>query len=254
LIDYLAQWIDERGNVDFIIHGGDIVDSGIPENISEAAKLFSKLSCPTYLALGNHDLTHEKSLKYWMQYASVFFINNKPDFCFTYDDIRFDIICSHWGKTPYLWNYEEPQIPYFSEHQVEILNQNSKSENRILITHASVCGLPPEQTGLTVPLHAPEGDFHSRIKRLAGKYDYALILGAHTHMNLNVRLENTQYVTCSALTESPFEFKFFELEEGRMTMKTICLSDFVNFKYEYDFGKSYVQGRPCDRCFVDIPI
>ena len=59
-------------------------------------------------------------------------------------------------------------------------------------------------------------------------------------------------VTVSAFTETPFDFKVFEIgKNGSVEMKTVNLASEVSFPTRYDFDKTYVQGRPCDRSFSD---
>ena len=48
--------MDAHGPVDFVLHGGDMIDSTREEHIDRAAEMF-RLSVPVYLCLGNHDLT-----------------------------------------------------------------------------------------------------------------------------------------------------------------------------------------------------
>ena len=54
-------------------------------------------------------------------------------------------------------------------------------------------------------------------------------------------------VTSSSFVEVPFEFKCFDISDGRITMATHCLVDEVNLAARYDHGKAFVQGRVCDR-------
>ena len=251
LIDLLTEWIDEQSDIDFVIHGGDIIDSTTPENIITAADLFSQLPCPTYLTLGNHDLTNKDAVACWLKHAPQFFIDNKVDFFFIHNDLRFDIICCQWGETPYYWHPDVPQIPCFLPEQLKMLNSGDRGRYRILVTHSPPCGLPCAQSGLDHPLHHPLGTFSTEIKQLAENFQVTLVLGAHNHMNLNVKSGNTRYVTSSAFNEAPFEFKLFNFSNHNLSMETILLSDCVNFKYKYDFNKTFVQGRPCDRSFED---
>ncbi|MDD5597127.1 MAG: metallophosphoesterase [Victivallaceae bacterium] len=251
LIGLLAEWIDEQRDIDFVIHGGDVVESTTPENIRIAADLFSRLPCPTYLALGNHDLTTKNAVACWLEHAPQFFIGNEVDFFFVNDKIRVDIICCHWGKIPYFWRSSEPQNPYFLPAQLEMLNTRDQGKCRILVTHANLCGVPCEQSGMDYLLHVPGKTFSDELKQLTQKFRVSLVLGAHNHINLNTKLNNVRYVTGSAFCETPFEFKLFDFTDSHFTMKTISFSDYVNFKYKYDFNKTFVQGRLCDRSFKE---
>ena len=61
----LRAWLADEGGVDFILHGGDMVDSATADHIREAAEVF-RFPVPVYLCLGNHDLTGEGSLDDWL--------------------------------------------------------------------------------------------------------------------------------------------------------------------------------------------
>ena len=56
MLECLDKWIQSHPGIDFVLHGGDMVDLATVENIRAARDLFS-LSVPVYLCLGNHDMT-----------------------------------------------------------------------------------------------------------------------------------------------------------------------------------------------------
>jgi hypothetical protein len=124
----------------------------------------------------------------------------------------------------------------------------------ILLTHSPVYGLPVAQTGLPEIYHAPAVAFTAQIRDLAGRHEnLRSVLGAHTHMNMRVNQGSVEFVTVSALVETPFEFKLFEVTPRRMTMSTLSLRGALafesEFEGEYDTGRSFVQGRDVDRSF-----
>ena len=252
LISVFAEWIEQQHDIDFVIHGGDMVDAGSPENIAEAGKLFKKLPCPVYFTPGNHDLTENNSAEKWLSETPDFFDKQSVDFSFCRDGVKFDFISCHWGKKAYFWHPDEAQIPYFRDDQIDLLGSGESCKYEILITHAPVFGLPFEQTGLDAPLHPPAGDFSRVIHELAQKHKILLIIGAHTHMNMHLLKDGVHYVTASAFSEMPFEFKFFDLNAESFSMETISLADNLSFKTKYNFNKTYVQGRACDRSFKEI--
>ncbi len=79
-----------------------------------------------------------------------------------------------------------------------------------------------------------------------------MVLGAHNHFNMNIDSDGINYVTVSAFTETPFEFKLFETGGRALSMKTVSLASELNFKADYSFNTTFVQGRPCDRSFEKI--
>ncbi|KKR04422.1 MAG: hypothetical protein UT30_C0008G0044 [Candidatus Uhrbacteria bacterium GW2011_GWF2_39_13] len=250
LMECLAGWIEKQKNIDFIIHGGDMVDSSSAENIDAALKFFRQLPCPVHIALGNHDLTSDDAVGYWLNKAPEYFSGNSVNFPFSHDEMDFYFLTCHWGKKPYFWDPAEKQIPYFSASQLEALRKyGTVSKPLFLIVHSPVLGLPCEQSGLKNPLHLPEGDFSMTMRKIADELSVKAVLGAHNHMNMNVELDGVNYITVSAFTEAPFEFKLFEVTETKLSMKTISMAAEAGFKSDYNFDKTFVQGRLCDRFF-----
>lgn len=249
LITRLGEWISQAGDIDFVLHGGDMVENGTRENILMAAELFSVIQVPIYLTLGNHDLTEPDSYAEWMRQAPQFFRNGTGNFSVTHGPVDLDILCIHWSPTPYHWMANQPQIPYLDAEQFKMMEYPSE-RIRVIATHAPPCGLPCSQTGMETELHSPEGNFQSVVQDLSNRYKPVLFLGAHTHMNLNVHYGITHLVTVSSFTEAPFDFKVFEISDnGTVHMDTVNLASSVSFRVNYDFNKTYVQGRPCDRTF-----
>ncbi|MDD2480254.1 MAG: metallophosphoesterase [Victivallaceae bacterium] len=253
VIAVFVEWIKQRGDIDFVIHGGDMVENSSTENIAKAVQLFEQLPCPIYLALGNHDLTEDDSINKWLATAPAFFRDQSVDFSFIQENMKFDLLSCHWGEQDYYWNNSEPQIPYLNKKQIG-LTAGDGNNYQVLVTHSPIFGLPPEQTGLGKCLHPPTGNFGSVIHSLALKQGISLVLGAHTHMNMHVCKDGIHYVTVSAFSETPFEFKFFELIGKSISMQTVSLIDLLGIKGTYDFNKTYTQGRACDRSFSEALI
>ena len=246
----LDAWIARTGGVEFILHGGDMVDAGTPENIAAAVDSF-RLSVPVHLCLGNHDLTEVDSLREWLTTGRRFFPDGEPEFVLKVGGWRIDVVPNHWCERPYRWVDE--QTPQFSPEQRQWLKtrrRHAPGGPRILATHAPARGLPTAQTGLDAPHHAPPPSF----ARSLGELTHAgagirCVLGAHNHMNMCVEDADIQYVTASALVEAPFDFKLFEADHDGLRMRTISLADGVGFPSEVNAGKAFVQGRQQDRAF-----
>lgn len=249
LVASLNDWIRADGGIDFVIHGGDMVEAGTEKDIAAAAELLAALDLPVYLALGNHDLSEPDSYRTWLRCAPQFFRGGSGNFSIACGPFELDILCAHWGAVPYRWVKEEEQIPYFDRFQMEQLDRES-SGTRIIVSHAPPCGMPASQAGTEAGLHPPAGNFPEAVKDISRRYRPALVLGAHNHMNLLVRYGTTRLATVSAYTETPFEFKVVEGGEGgTLRMKTVSLVSAAGFRTDYDFNKTHIQGRPCDRAF-----
>jgi DNA repair exonuclease SbcCD nuclease subunit len=247
----LKNYISEIGGIDFIIHGGDIIDECSAENIQKSIELMDLLECKIYLALGNHDLTVRNSAELWKENAVDFFAGSDNDpfnFVLNHNGVAFDIRALSWGSVPMWWQIDEEQCPYWTSGvDGELLND---SKVKILVTHSPVFGLPVEQTGFDKEIHPPQGDFLGKVLSEVETYGYNIVLGAHNHMNMRVNKDGVEYVTASSFTEAPFEFKLFEIDDNKITMQTLSLADRVSFKYDYDSEASYVQGEEKYRSFV----
>ncbi len=246
----LEQWIAKNGAVDFVLHGGDMIDSTSGENIQRAAELF-RLSVPVYLCLGNHDLTCANALEMWLELAPPFFADG-PNFSVETDDCLLHIAPNQWGPEPYFWN--GVQEPHFLAEQQQFLRaalERVSEKVHLFSTHSPVCGVPTTQTGFEEPYHNPPEDFAAGISELTHtRAHLACVLGAHSHINSHVERDGTHFISSSGFAETPFDFKLFEIEDGRVTMSTMNLLPQVDFVAEYDFDKTFVQGRKVDRSFV----
>lgn len=250
ILDALEKWMADGDGVDFVLHGGDMVDRGDDGIIAEAPELFD-LSVPVYLCLGNHDLTEAASADRWAQLASGFFGQGGVDYAIETEDCVVHVAPNQWGPSPYHW--QEEQEPHFLEHQLERLGKRLEARAdsvHIIATHSPVRGVPEAQTGYSEPFHAPPSRFTSQVADLCGRYEQIrCVLGAHSHVNMSVETDGVHYVTASSLVEAPFEFKLFEIGEDGMAMTTVSLLNRVGFDVVYDFDRTFVQGRERDRAF-----
>ena len=256
LSDILAAldgWIHQEGDIDFIIHGGDMIDRMSEDMVRRASDLF-QFSIPVYLCLGNHDLTTEDSLDRWLKVAPEFFPDGHPEYLLDTPDGVVYVMPNHWCATPYYWG--EVQDPQFSSDQHHVFNEVLTATSKVMqvfVTHSPVFGLPPAQTLLPEPLHEPAGAFSNTIGNLTAAHPgIRCVLGAHNHMNMHIEKTKVHYVTVSAFVESPFEFKLFEMQSDLLSMTTISLADRLPFKADYDKNKTFVQGRMIDRSFTHL--
>jgi DNA repair exonuclease SbcCD nuclease subunit len=246
----LRECLLADSGVDFVLHGGDMIDAASDDNILSAAESF-KMPVPVYVCLGNHDLTVSTALERWMDLAPGFFLNGSPEYTIKAEHCIVHVVPNHWHDLPYHW--ENVQNVHFSEDQIEHLVKNLSIMPHlphIILTHSPVFGLPVEQTGFSEPFHPPNASFTDTITDLAAKHgNIQCVLGAHNHMNMRVRSEGVEFLTVSSLVETPFEFKLFDVAPDSITMSTVDLAKSLNFDGEYDVTRNFVQGRAIDRSF-----
>jgi DNA repair exonuclease SbcCD nuclease subunit len=257
LLGLLDDWIVrdavvERGRgrepVAFVLHGGDIVDDASPELLRSAVATF-RLSVPVYLALGNHDLTRGDAAEMWLREAADFFPDGGFVTTLRGDGWMLHVVPTQWCDTPYLW--EQAQRPHFlSEHVAELERVLARHPDslHLLCTHAEVLGGPPEQRGTTEPFHAPIPSWTEAVTRFLSRYPQLRgVLGGHNHINTHRVLGKAHLVTGSAFAETPFEFKVVEVTSAGWSMRTMALLPEVSFRADYDWDRTFVQGRRCDR-------
>ena len=246
----LDTWIQQTGDIDFLIHGGDMVDFVSEDQIRLAADLF-QLSIPVYLCLGNHDLTAEDSLSQWLAVAPEFFPGGCPEYLIETQDGGIYVMPNQWCETPYYWgNVQDPQFSHDQQTGFEENVSVSSRNLRVFVTHSPVFGLPSGQTKLPGPLHEPDVSFLRSVRSLIAPCNgVQCVAGAHNHMNMHIEKAGIHYVTVSAFVESPFEFKLFDMHPDQLSMTTISLREHLPFMAGYDGEKMFVQGRTVDRSF-----
>ena len=241
----LSEW-----GVDLLVHGGDLVDAGTEENIVRAAK-DTLLSAPAVLCLGNHDLTEQSSLAYWLRHAPRFFPGGEPVFTVDTPDCAIHVVPNHWCEQPYYWDrYLEPA---FSADQIARIRDRVAARPyacHVLVTHTPALPVPVEQTGFDDPYHCPPEPARTQLEELIGDLpSIRCVLGAHSHINTCGRIGETPCVTVSSLAEVPFECKVFEIDPDGIRMVTRPLAGELDLGTVYNFDRTYVQGRPADRGF-----
>jgi len=253
ILTALKTYLHGRGNIDFVLHGGDMINTLSDAAIVASATAFD-WGIPVHLCLGNHDLDAPTAVERWLALAPGFFGDSgKPLYTVATEDCRIHVVPNHWCEEPYYWR--DSLDSQFSTDQLAYLSEALDAEPdlpHIVQTHSSVFGAPEGQTGLAEPLDPAPLAFRASFIELVSRHpNLKCVLGAHNHMNMHVVHEGVHFVTSSALVEVPFEFKVIEVESGAMAMSTVSLNDALRFDVSYDADKAYVQGRETDRSFTD---
>ena len=252
LLSLLDARIRQDKEIQFVIHGGDMLNQCSEELIRKLPDVFH-LSVPLYLCLGNHDLTHPDALKHWLQLAPNFFPARTPCFSLELEQCFLHIVPNQWGDTPYYW--ADAQDSQFTEEQLAAVGQTvqqNPSCTHIFFTHSNSIGILPGQTGFDQPYNSPKESFSQQVFTFTEKYPQVrYVISGHTHVNSNVKRNEIRYVTASSFVEAPFEFKIFELDDKNVSMSTENLVKEIGFNADYDFNKVFVQGVLGDRKFSD---
>lgn len=248
LLAGIKRLIDE-GDIDFVIHGGDMVDRCCPESIEEAKRLFN-FSVPVYLSLGNHDLDREDALQLWLKQAPEFFVGDSPQYSIRSGSCRVHVVPNQWEPdAEYVW--KQAQEPYLAAEQLRRIErelQNDPEGIHILVIHNPIYGVSTEQTGLDHVIHDVPIQFRKRVLEMVRTYPQVkCVLSGHNHINTLVQTEEGIFVSGSSFVETPFEYKLIEATDDMIQIKTFSLNELSSFKPKYDAGRSFVQGREQDR-------
>ncbi|MGV3464602.1 MAG: metallophosphoesterase family protein [Heyndrickxia sp.] len=253
ILDCLVKQLQKvitNSQIEFIIHGGDMVDHCSEGNIQMAKSYFSPIKLPIYLLLGNHDLDEINALQFWMENAPNFFLNRSPQYSIVRDDFVIHVVPNHWEKEV-LYYWKEEQIPYFTEEQLDDLEQKLQYYSdrvNILATHNPMFGVFPEQTGLKEVIHDVPECFRARVIGLMKRYDqFKLVLSGHNHINTLVNTAEGIFVSHSSFIEEPFEYKMIDISKTHISIETHSLGQYLQFKSFYCPEKSFVQGQRKDR-------
>lgn len=98
--------VNRRGDVDFVIHGGDTSDFGVTDEFMWQRDILEKLQMPYVVLIGNHDClgTGEEA------YRTIF---GEPDFAFIAGRVKF--VCLNTNAIEYDYSKPIPDITFLEE-------------------------------------------------------------------------------------------------------------------------------------------
>jgi len=254
LLAVLNDWICRDGGIDFVLHGGDLVDACRVDLIDQAVAAFH-FAVPCFVCLGNHDLTRPDAEREWLERAPGFFLSDSVHFEIVREDCVIHVVPSHWDEDRYHW--KDVQAARLSADQIErmgLVLGRYQDRPHVLCTHSQILAIPPEQTGLDAPEHEPWPSFQAAVfEFIRGHPGIRCVLGGHNHTNTLGRVHNAVAVSVSAFASTPFEFKIVEVSEDGLAVSTLDLFAEAGFEARYDFNRAFVQGRACDRqCRISL--
>ncbi len=119
----VVKAINGESGIDFVVHGGDLSDYGMPREFMLQRDILNKLKVPYVCVIGNHDClaTGDDA------YKAVFGAHN---FAFTAGDVRF--ICLNTNALEY--DYTEP-VPNFKFMESELRNFPEEATKTVFLMH-----------------------------------------------------------------------------------------------------------------------
>lgn len=119
----VVKAINARGDVDFVVHGGDQADFGATKEFIWMRDIFNKFQMPYICILGNHDCLGTGEDAYRAIYGET-------NFAFTAGNVRF--ICLNTNAMEY--DYSQP-VPDFNFMENELNNLPPEVEKTVFVMH-----------------------------------------------------------------------------------------------------------------------
>ena len=120
----VVKALNARGDIDFVIHGGDQSDFGVTKEFIWMRDIFNKFQMPYVCLLGNHDCLGTGEDAYRAIYGD-------PNFAFTAGNVRF--ICLNTNAMEY--DYSEP-IPDFDYIERQLTERADEFNKTVFCMHA----------------------------------------------------------------------------------------------------------------------
>lgn len=125
------EFIKQRGDIDFIIHGGDITDFGLPKEYIWARDLFDECGIPYIVVIGNHDCMGNGNDTFSYVFGPTNFSLNVADT---------HIVCLNTVALEYDYSKPVPDLDFIENdsRRVETLNQSThgKIKRTIVAMHS----------------------------------------------------------------------------------------------------------------------
>lgn len=116
--------INQRNDIDFVIHGGDMSDFGLTKEFLWQRDIMNGLHVPYVALIGNHDCLGTGAETYKAVFGST-------NFSFIAGNVKF--VCLNTNALEY--DYSEP-VPDFTFMENEITNRREEFEKTVICMHA----------------------------------------------------------------------------------------------------------------------
>lgn len=138
-LDELEQALDmirQRGDIDFIIHGGDMTDFGLPKEFAWTSKMLAKSGLPYMAVIGNHDcLANGEDTFGWLFGPENYSLNVG---CV-------HIVCLNTVALEYDYSRPVPDFEFIERDLEEVSNINAESPGRLTHTIVAMHSRPYDE-------------------------------------------------------------------------------------------------------------
>ncbi len=257
LMERLRRWVDEQ-RIDVVIHGGDLIENGLAEQMPRALDHLAALERPCLICLGNHDICRPQAYGQWLEHVDRYPAISLADRRSGFDECDLYLLNNHWqdGREPEM--YWDPAPPYrhqpcLSSAQLDWLDQQlSHHADRpaILAVHTQIEPVPPNEPDLEIyiPPHYPD-----QLNAVLDKHSHCmLVLSGHCHVTTARPRNGRMHLTTAAFTEAPFHVRLIDVRENVMTVQTHALGPTPDCA-AFDESRAWAIGEQADRDFI-LPI
>lgn len=259
LLERLGQWV-ARQPLDFVIHGGDIIDAGYKKQVMAAADRFKQMiPVPTYLCLGNHDLARQESIDYWREHHQGLLPDGQTDYHWSHPQAAFYVMCAHWHPShDFYWEQGtgDRPTPRLTPSQLEAFERFLQSTDKpvVLTVHAPVEAVQPAQSGKDAPWHPPHEPYRNAIYQLAHQYaNLRLILTGHTHATNQAIYDGWAACNNAAFNEAPAQARLITIDQENITVDTLAMATELDLPTPLDGRNLWgIQTGPTHR--VQLPL
>jgi len=195
LLKDFVQKMNSSFKPDFIVQGGDLIEDTNPtidkKNYQKGLALLSKLHCPLYHLVGNHDLKFLsiKYLKEALKYKKLYFHTDHKDFRFIFLFTR---------------RYYPSKEIRLDASQLEWLKKKVNTKKKIIIfSHYPLIKVNMRRNFWFSdrPKLAFIKNYRQFSDIIAGK-NVRLAFNGHLHWNKKVALDGVHYITVQSLVEN----------------------------------------------------
>ena len=116
--------VNQRDDIDFVVHGGDISDFGLRDEFCKMHDILSKLNVPYVAIIGNHDVLGLGSSIYNVIYG-------EPNFSFVFRGVKF--LCLNTNALEYDYSTPVPDFDFLIDELKDSVNQYDRT---IAMMHA----------------------------------------------------------------------------------------------------------------------
>jgi 3',5'-cyclic AMP phosphodiesterase CpdA len=262
-----------RVNPDFVIHCGDLVGYAHPDNYEFGLRVMDQLSCPWYVAPGNHDaespgVRTALAARYSLPGEDCYYARDLAGLRFLFLDLAY-FTSAGGDVSPYQDRdlHDRGQIRGTGPSAQELawLEQElAAAEGPVaLVSHAPLgykVAYPMPTLPYGTPAAQPEtsiaglmGDVLQRhtMRAMIGRCRHVKVAFAgHWHISDMVFQEGVAFCQTASLREYPFEFRVVEVSDSVLRVSTLGLGErFQRESAVEAWGNQWIAGTPDSRSF-----